>query len=137
MKNILLASAVFLLSFPLFSQVPSDCTAPNNLVTAYQEDVKDLALKRIRALNSADTSQIVIPAIYQDTIWRGLAAIFNALSIPARDSVFDIYCIHNSSTFHKTIYKAIYVKVDTSYAWTHPWANLTTTTGNTPLDNLI
>jgi hypothetical protein len=132
---------LLILSFPfflhLYSQVPSDCTVSAALLGAYDEDVKDLALKRIQDLHAADTGSITISQIYQDSIWHGLAAIFNAFSVPARDSIFDVYCIHNWSTFTKTICTAINVGVNPSYSWTHPWANLVTTTGNISLDNLL
>jgi hypothetical protein len=117
------------------AQIPSSCTIPLTLKTNYDADVKHLALKRIFDVSSPYRDSIIIPQVYQDTIWQGLSAIFNLTAVSARDSVFDNYCIHHEPS--NPVYHSIYVSVDTSYAWTKPWQNLSTITGNTPIDNLL
>jgi len=137
MKKTIIYLILLVFSSDVFSQIQSDCNVPSILFTEYESDVRDLALKRILSLECVDTAQIIIPSSYQDTIWHGLASIFNISSLPERDSVFDIYCVHNNSTSNTVIYKDIYVQVDDSYGWTSAWTSLTTITGYTDLDKLL
>jgi len=118
------------------SQISSDCTVPSALQAAYDGDVKDLALKRMFQIQSPDTASIELIQSHQDTIWAGLAAIFNASTLMGRDSVFDMYCIHTYNSWLMTT-KSIRITVDTTYAWTAAWKALQTTTGNAPLDTLL
>ncbi|GAB4277595.1 MAG: hypothetical protein Kow0068_00800 [Marinilabiliales bacterium] len=120
-----------------FSQVQSDCNIPTELFSNYDFDVKNIAVRRIFEIGSSDTSEIDIPQAYMDTIWLGLAGIFNAMTIPERDSVFDIYCIHDVSPQHRYVYYSILVKVDLSYGWPYNWQNMNTTTGYYQLDNFL
>ena len=137
MKKQIILSALCLIIFITSSnaQIQSSCNVPPILQSRYDADVKHLALKRIYDQNSQYMDSIKIPDSYQDTIWQGLAAIYNLTSIVQRDSVFDNYCIHQDISNY--IYHNIYITVDTSYSWTHQWMNLNITTGITSLDNLL
>ena len=88
-------------------------------------------------IKSPDTALIDIPQTDMDTIWHGLAAIFNAASIPERDSVFDIYCVHNLSYKTSVLSNELTVWVDTNYSWTSHWADMETVTGYGALDSLL
>jgi hypothetical protein len=116
------------------AQVPSSCVASPQLIHAYSDDVKDLAVKRMYDLNSPDTVFIKIPQRYQDTIMEGLAAICNTGAILQADSVFRAHCIHLFP--NGNINTSFYVEVDTSYAWTHWWWGLHIATGNPAVDSL-
>lgn len=125
------------------AQVPSNCNVPPELAASYDVDVSYLALERIRDV-TPNSNSIVIPQTFKDTIWEGLAAIYNATSIPERDSVFDIYCIHQYKEPHKPIlcgrdsinlYYNIYF--DSSYSWTRQWADSQLITGYQQLDTLL
>jgi len=120
-----------------FAQVPSNCETPSELEYYYKYDVADLAINRLFEINSPDTNQIEIPQIYSDSIWNGLSAIFNAFSIPERDSVFDIYCIHNSSAYTTMFLPYIYISLDTTVSWTSYWLNAQLVTGYAELDDFI
>jgi hypothetical protein len=63
-----------------------------------------------------------------------LLAIYNFVESPYRDSVFDIYCIHNSYSEYRQ--KKAYVKIDPSYPWTQYWMNYNIQTGIPELDSL-
>ena len=104
------------------AQIPSSCMVPFALQTHYDADVKHLALKRIYYQNSPYKDSITVPQNYQDTIWQGLAAIFNLTSVIQRDSVFDKYCIHQDVSYF--VNHQIYVGVDLAYSWTQQWQNL-------------
>jgi Secretion system C-terminal sorting domain len=133
-KTPLLIAFVFIINF-LHAQVPSSCTVPSLLAQKYERDVKQLATKRLLQLQSPDTALVHIPIVHTDSIFGGLAAIFNATSIPERDSVFNLYCVHNINGW-PIQYAGYLVQVDTTNAWTTAWQNLTTTTGNPLMDSI-
>jgi hypothetical protein len=118
------------------AQVPSDCTVPQELATVYESDIKDMAVRRMYQLQSPDTAYISIPQSWTDPIAEGLAAIFNATSIPERDTIFNLYCVHDN-TSPMQIYNEIMMRVDTSYPWTDEWQNLNPITGNAIIDALV
>lgn len=134
MKNFTSFIVIFLVVFTINAQTPSNCSIQTVFKDYYDADIKHLALERIYDQYSNYTDSIEIPYIFQDTIWRGMAAIFNLTSLPERDSVFDNYCIHQ---FGGYIYHGIYVNIDTSYDWTIQWQNQNTVTGIAELDTLL
>lgn len=118
----------------IYPQNPSSCCTPSVLRTNYDADVKHLAFNRIVDYNIPYKDSVEIPQIWQDTIWGGLSAIFNLINVPERDTVFDLYCIHQ---YPSSLNHQIYVSVDTSYGWTQNWQSLNTTTGISALDSLL
>ncbi len=119
------------------AQVPSSCNLPPALYIAYQDEVPYIALRRIYQINSHYKDSILIPQHYQDSIWDGLAAIYNAASIPERDSVFDIYCIHQYIGIRYHFPNTIRINIDTTYSWTSYWRNLQISTGYFQLDSFL
>ncbi len=120
------------------AQVPSSCTVPQLLASEYNWDIKSMALRRIFDIKSPDTAQIRIPQAWQDTIAEGLAAIFNATSIPERDTVFNLYCIHDVNPYRLyTLGHEILLNVDLGQSWTQAWQNLNSITGNAYIDTLM
>ena len=115
-------------------QIQSSCNAPQILLDEYDRDIKNLTLRRLYEISSSDTASVRIPQAHQDTIIDGLAAIFNATSIPERDSVFNLYCVHDAGI--NTTYHSYLIEIDTLYSWTNAWKNLITTTGNTYIDSI-
>ncbi|MBK9637558.1 MAG: T9SS type A sorting domain-containing protein [Bacteroidetes bacterium] len=119
------------------AQIQSSCVSPPLLTTEYKRDIAQLASSRLFLLQSPDTIFVKIPQAYIDTISEGLAAIFNATSIPERDSVFNLYCVHNLNPFDGFgAYAGFLIKVDTNYSWTNAWQNLITITGDPLMDTL-
>lgn len=116
-------------------QVQSNCTVPAYLLNAWNDDVKDLALKRIFDLKTSDTASIDIPQVYQDTIWKGLAAIYNIGDSLGTDSIFKKYCIHTHNSW-RTAKQEYLIYVDISVPWTQNWANYQIHTGVPALDSL-
>jgi hypothetical protein len=119
----------------LNAQIPSSCNVLPVLQTYYDRDVKHLALKRIYNFNAPAMDSITIPQNYQDTVWQALAAIFNLNNNSARDTVFDIYCIHQSVSSY--IFYQISVQLESSCSWLQNWQNLITTTGIPALDTML
>lgn len=118
------------------AQVPSSCSVSSLLANEYNRDIKQLATKRLFQLQSSDTALVRIPQVHIDTISEGLAAIFNATTIPERDSVFNLYCVHNSNGWPGD-YAGFLVQVDTSYPWTNAWQNVITITGDPLMDTIL
>ena len=117
------------------AQTASSCVPAPILLSSYSKDAADLALGRIYAIHSPDTSSIAIPALCPDSVMSGLAAICNTGATIQADSVFRDYCIHSYP--HGHIQTSLQVIVDTSYAWTHWWEGSVTTTGYGALDSFM
>jgi len=137
MKKITLTLSLVFISIISFSQIQSNCNVPSILYTEYDEVVTDLAIRRIYQVNSPDTVYITVPQVQKDTIWEGLAAIFNAPIITGWDSVFNKYCIKQTILNNMYFSRKLSVTLDTNYSWTQHWINEELITGYTELDNFI
>ena len=118
-----------------YSQVQSSCDIPPELELNYSEDVKEMVLQRIQSQNSIYKDSIEIPQAFQDSIWQGLASIYNAFSIPERDTVYDIFCVHWDQPYELSYVITIGITEDCS--WYENWENLNITTGIQELDDLL
>lgn len=140
MKKIFSLFAIFaiFIEWNYCQELPTD-SIPKELFAAYEFDVHQLAVTRIHSTNSPYKDSIVVSKAVMDTLWQGLLAIYKAFDIPERDSVFDVYCIHNrNSGFWATKCKQyIDIKVDTGYSWTANWRNMNMQTGITDLDTIL
>lgn len=116
----------------LFSYAQGDCTVPAELTSFYSDDFNALAAQYMIA--HADSDDITISSADYSEIAEGVAAIFNS-SLPERDSVFDMYCVH--WPFGISLCKEFLIFIDTSYAWTIPWQHTQTVTGNMAIDNIF
>ena len=132
MKKFLLVAGAAISALGGFAQTPSSCTPSAALMAAYRNDARDLAMGRMYAVGSPDTSLVWIPAVQSDSVLRGLAAIANTGSALQADSVFDAYCIHAYPNGY--IQNSLEVAVDTTYAWARQWQAGNNITGNAALD---
>jgi len=135
MKKIAFLFLVLVSVQSLNAQIPSNCDVLPVLQSFYDRDVKHLALTRIYDQQSSAMDSINIPQSYQDTVWQAMAAVFNLTDIPARDTVFDFYCIHQYSSNY--IFYNIYVSIEPTCTWLQQWQNLIITTGVPALDTLL
>lgn len=138
-RSVLIISLISALMVPvgiMRAQVVSDCTPPSILLKEYERDIKNLAVRRMYEVGSADTALVRIPAAWTDSVARGLAAILNARSLPERDSVFNLYCVHDNSSPGQ-LYHELLIGVDGSYGWTSAWKSLQALTGNPLIDTLV
>jgi hypothetical protein len=136
-KSILFLSLILTLNNSFGQIIPSNCNPSDELLDQYALDIKNLALRRMWEVKSPDTAMVAIPQQWIDTVAGGLAAICNAVSFPERDSVFNMYCVHDRALSSLFITHEIMVFVDTSYAWTDAWQNLEPLTGNPQIDELV
>jgi hypothetical protein len=132
-----LFSLILACSLSAYSQVvPSSCNVPPNLEQAYQRDIVNLAIQAMHEAQSPDTQLSHIPTVWTHSVKEDLAAIFNVSGIPERDSVFDLYCVHDNTGPYQS-FQGYLLEVDTSYSWTQAWQNSTTLTGNPNMDGLL
>jgi len=138
-KSIYLFSVLIILIDWNNCEGKSNDSIPQELFSANDFDIHQLAVTRIHNTNSPYKDSIIVSEAVMDTIWKGLVAIFKAFDIPERDSVFDVYCIHNrNSGFWATKCKQyIDIKVDTNYSWTENWRNMNMQTGIKDLDTIL
>lgn len=137
MKTFMQVISFMPLTPTLFCQVQSSCQRDWALSHYYENCVSDLVINRLYKIKSPDSMQVIIPQIHKDSIWRGLAAIYNAFSIPERDSVFDVFCVHFLNAWGSVIHPAVSLFVDTTLAWTDNWRNGILHTGYAELDHFI
>jgi hypothetical protein len=133
-KNILLFFLICTIAVK--AQVPSSCSVPTALWTHYERDIKNLTLKRMYQMQTPDTALIHMPHAWTDTVAEGLAAIFNASSIPEVDSIFNLYCVHDVNDVY-IAGNSIMVRVDLNYPWAQAWQNLSSMTGNAFIDTMM
>jgi hypothetical protein len=135
MKNVLMFYIIGIQCLYGYCQIISNCNVASELREAYDWDVSQLALNRIYETNSLYKDSIAVPEIIKDTIWEGLASIFNAYDIPERDSVFDIYCIHDYNCIGPM--QKVHVTIDTLEDWTYHWKNHEIRTEYKELDDFL
>ncbi len=114
--------------------VSSTCTAPDSIVQKYIHDANRLALRKIKAQNLTYKDSILIPYSHSDTVLKALLAVYNATSLPARDTIVTLFNIH---TFPIPNINCISISADSSLAWMHQLRNGIIPTGNSQVDSLL
>ncbi len=118
------------------AQDSSSCDIDQAIWDFYEKDIYNMAMRSVWALNEADTASVDIPQERIDLIAGQLAAIFNLEDLPQRDTIFDIYCIHDNSSFEQ-VYQEYLVKVDTNALWVQNWQDFEALTTNPFIDSLV
>lgn len=134
MRKIYTILALTLLStqLPVNVNAQSNCASPK-IDYYYNNDIGGIALKDMYARGVA-AGVIEIPVTLRREIKEGMAAIFNSIW-PERDTVFDMYCIHDPAAVATG--KGLNIFFDDSYSWTDAWKNGQTYTGNQSVDELM
>jgi hypothetical protein len=104
---------------------------PDSLRVRYQEDAARLAL---RSLGVAGVNQVIIPADLRQVYYNALIHVYNATTLPVRDSVVEIYRIH---TWPNPEVRRLLLRVDTTLAWVQALRAGVVPTGNAPVDSLL
>ena len=131
MKKLILFTLLFLFYQTGNTQiVASSCYAPDSIVELYQLDADYLTVTKFYDLSypeddennfgwpfpafapdsnsiyvpsfSSDSIDVTIPKHLSDSILKALIAVYNATEIPERDSVVDLFDIHNVPLFSFT-----------------------------------
>ncbi|HLG35037.1 MAG TPA: hypothetical protein VI757_09170, partial [Bacteroidia bacterium] len=113
---------------------PSSCNASPAIRAMYRDDADRMVVRRLYVTNSPYADSVVIPQNLSDTLLDKLIAVYNATSLPARDSVIVMYNIH---TFMDTALQIIDVHADSNLAWMQQLHLGNLNTGNAQVDNLI
>jgi hypothetical protein len=137
MKKIRSYSALFLLPAIVFttscSEEKSNCTISNPAYSYFVDDATDMAADFLRSSGNADSSEIFVPQSYVGPYVQALGLIYDATTIPQRDSVIN-KAIHKQMNGAKSIIIGI---LQTNADWAYNWINGTVPTGNATADQLI
>jgi hypothetical protein len=132
--TILIATFIFQGYFGFSQIVPSSCQAPDSIRELYRDDSKMLAVQKFERRTSHLLDSITIPTSHSDSILNAIIAVYNATSLPARDTVIDSFNIHAS------VYPYLYsieVFADSTLPWMQNLKNNQIPTGNQTVDSLI
>lgn len=113
--------------------VPSSCDGPSNLLAKYKSDAWQMTYRRLTEQNSPALNGVTLPEPVRDSILRAIFAVFNATSLPARDTVFNQFDIR---TYKAIDLQRVEVLVDTTFGWTLQWLDYQSVTGNSWIDFL-
>ncbi len=114
--------------------VASSCFAPDSIAALYTNDADRLAVRKLYRQNLSYTDSIIIPTSHSDIPKNALIAVYNAYSLPARDSVASILNIH---TFPHPTLNSLIVAADSTLQWMQRLKLGIIPTGNSELDSLL
>lgn len=109
-----------------------DTLVPEPLRVLYREDAARLALRDLQGAGNFDG--IFIPDDVVETYYRALILVYNAESLPARDTVVQVYDIH---TFRYPATRSLYMLVSGDQEWAQWLARDVVPTGNATVDGLL
>ncbi|MBC8346965.1 MAG: hypothetical protein ISR89_08700 [Candidatus Marinimicrobia bacterium] len=115
-------------------QIATDTYIPDTLKMIYREDATHLALRDVHEDPGSKYSLVEIPPELIELYYNGLLHLYNTNSMSARDSVIEMYQIHNwSSRFNHEIMIGI---GNRGPLW-DAWSNGKTLTGYSRADEII
>lgn len=100
----------------------------------YMTGADMLAVKEIHARDLSYKDSVVIPQNWTDTILRPMLAVYNALDLPAKDTVVETYWIR---TPYGEVPNYIDVRADTSHTWVKNFKNHIIPCGYEPIDMMM
>jgi hypothetical protein len=119
----------------VFAQtVPSSCESAEDVEAQYYEDAYRLAMRKVLNQNLDDMDSIEITPAHVDTVLNAILAVYNAVELPARDTVVEMFDIH---TFPYPSVVSFLVAVYPSHPWVQNLSNGIIPTGNDEVDALI
>jgi hypothetical protein len=96
MRKGLLFFLFVIISFSGYAQLfPSNCSAPDSVKERYKTDAQRLALRSVYKYRENAMNITYIPAGRTDTMLNALILVYNATTMPARDTVTDMLDIHS------------------------------------------
>jgi hypothetical protein len=111
-----------------------DSKIPDSLKALFREDASILALRDVQSDPESKETLIILPPELLKFYYYGLIHVYNAFSLPARDSVIDIYKIH---TFPNPQPHDLDLYIDSTKSWAHVWREGNRLTGNQQIDYLM
>lgn len=126
---------LFFLSTSVKSQIiQSSCVASDSIIEIYKEDATLLTLRRIYLNGDSHKDSVIIPENYIDTVLNAMIAVYNATSIPERDTVIDVFGI---IPFYNYGLHMFSLGADSGLVWMNQLEIGNLNTGFTELDNII
>ncbi len=113
--------------------VVSSCVAPDSIVKTFKDDADRLTVRRINAIHATYQDSVKIPKAWSDTVLKALIAVYNATTLPARNTVVGL----NIHTFPTPSLTDIDVSADSNLFWMHQLRSNIIPTGFSSLDSLI
>jgi hypothetical protein len=135
MKRILILLPILTWAIASLGQtVQSSCSAPDSIVASFQDDADRLTVRKIYRQSLTYIDSVTIPQSHADTILNALIAVYNATTLPARDTVVSIFDIH---TFPEPILNGFNIAADSTLPWMQQLKLGNIPTGNAAIDNVI
>lgn len=136
MKRVKLIIAFFVVTSSLtYGQiVPSSCLASDSIISKYKNDAYRITLRKLLRNNSTYKDSLQIPGGVTDTTLNALIAIYNATTLPARDTVVKIYPVH---TWPDLDLNHIYISADSNLVWVQNIRKGVSPTGSYTVDSLL
>lgn len=110
----------------------TSCSISIGAQNYFRYEAAQLAIDQLQSENSADTSLVIIPNDYYHAYLTALSLIYDATSIPQRDSVIDSTMLCQVNQTH-----SIMINTSGVPGWVDNWVNGIIPTGNTNVDNAI
>ena len=96
MRKLLLSFLLIIISLSSEAQtVPSSCTQSQVILDSFYTDAQRLAIRRVFKFRAQEMDSTHIPQDRTDTALQALTLIYNATTLPARDTVTDMLHIHS------------------------------------------
>lgn len=113
--------------------VVSSCNAPDSILDKYAYHAAELALRRIFDERFAEIDSFTIPQSSRDSVLAAIVAVYNAVGLPARDTVmaFAIMPMQTEAV------RWLRLEADSNASWMQALLGNDLPTGNTALDSLI
>ena len=134
MKSIILLTGLFLVNYTYSQKIKSSCVANDSITSIYRDDADRLTVKRFYRIDSKFADSILIPKQISDTVLRALIAVYNATSLPARDTVINKLNIHTLSDIAINMFN---IDADSNLGWVKNLRSGIIPCGNTRIDSLI
>ncbi|XZF16661.1 T9SS type A sorting domain-containing protein [Chitinophagaceae bacterium MMS25-I14] len=130
---------LLLLIYPLIyhakaQTVISSCTAPDSIVNKCKYNANELVVRMSYDNNTSYKDSILIDPSRIDTFVRAFVAIYNAYSLPVRDTIINYRHI---GAFPTIEISQLYLICDTSLQWARNLVNHVVPCGYQPIDSLI
>ncbi|AHG93562.1 hypothetical protein J421_6027 (plasmid) [Gemmatirosa kalamazoonensis] len=106
---------------------------PDSAAAAYRHDAVALAVRELRRVGPPAAQPIEVPADLVESLYRSLAAVYAATSLPARDSVVTLYRIHAFGESQQLIV----IADDPLPRWADALAHGVLHTGDASIDALV
>lgn len=110
--------------------IPSSCDADDEVIDLRKPIAARLAIRWLRASQSADSSLIQIPQVHLDSIMDALIAVYNAEGLEGHDTLKN--CYTSSPDLNHYV-----ILCDTNSPWNNAWSQGNLLTGDNIMDSLL